>query len=153
MKRRFISVPAIVLLVVLASFAQQPQPAAPDLLTLDSIFTFRTRSLGPVQWQKDGSGYLALEPSAAKREVLEIIRYDTVSGDRTVKVGLDKLTPKGETTAIGIEDFVLSPDEKKLLIFTKSERVWRSNTRGDYWVLDLDEGALHKLGGPAKPST
>ncbi|HKR61731.1 MAG TPA: S9 family peptidase [Pyrinomonadaceae bacterium] len=154
MKRRNLAVFLILLLCAVASIAQQPQPQpAPDLLTLDSIFTYRTRSLGPVQWQKDGSGYLALEPSAAKREVLEIIRYDTVSGDRTIKVGLDKLTPKGEAAPIGIEDFVLSPDEKKLLIFTKSERVWRSNTRGDFWVLNLDTGALHKLGGAAKPST
>ncbi|MDQ3472105.1 MAG: DPP IV N-terminal domain-containing protein [Acidobacteriota bacterium] len=151
MKRRFFSVPFVVLLLALAIFAQQPQPAA-DLLTLDSIFTFRTRSLGPVQWQKDGSGYLALEPSATKPEVVEIIRYDTVSGNRTIKVGVDKLTPQG-STPIAIEDFVLSSDEKKLLLFTKSERVWRSNTRGDYWVLNLDTGALHKLGGTAKPSS
>lgn len=151
MKRRIFSVPTIILLLWLAIFAQQPQPAA-DLLTLDSIFTFRTRSLGPVQWQKDGSGYLALEPSATKKEFVEIIRYDMVSGDRTIKVGVDKLTPQG-STPIAIEDFVLSPDEKKLLLFTKSERVWRSNTRGDYWILNLDSGALHKLGGTAKPSS
>ncbi len=31
----------------------------------------------------------------------------------------------------------MTPDEQKLLIFTNSARVWRSNTRGDYWVLDL----------------
>lgn len=151
MKRRLFSTPLIVLFLALAIFAQQPQTAA-DLLTLDSIFTFRTRSLGPVQWQKDGSGYLALEPSATKPEVVEIIRYDTVGGDRTIKVGVDKLTPQG-STPIAVEDFVLSPDEKKLLLFTKSERVWRSNTRGDYWVLNLESGALHKLGGAAKPSS
>ena len=152
MKRRISYVALLIALLTLSAFAQQTQTAS-DLLTLDSIFTFRTRSLGPVQWQRDGSGYLALEPSAAKREFVEIIRYDTVSGNRTIKVGLDKLTPQGETTPIGIEDFVLSPDEKKLLIFTKSERVWRSNTRGDYWVLNLDNWSLRKLGGPAKPST
>ena len=151
MKRRIYSVPTVILLLALAIFAQQTQTAA-DLLTLDSIFTFRTRSLGPVQWQKDGSGYLALEPSKAKPDVVEIIRYDTVSGERTIKVGIDKLTPQG-AAPIAIEDFVLSPDEKKILLFTKSERVWRSNTRGDYWVLNLDKGSLHKLGGPAKPSS
>ncbi len=151
MKRRILSVPLIVLLLALAIAAQQTQTAA-EVLSLDSIFTFRTRSLGPVQWQNDGSGYLALEPSAANREVVEIIRYDAVTGDRSIKVGIDKLTPQG-AAPIAIENFVLSPDEKKLLLFTKSERVWRSNTRGDYWVLKLDTGALHKLGGDAKPST
>ena len=156
MKRRIFSVPTIILLLWLAVFAQQTQTqtqTTPELLTLDSIFTFRTRSLGPVQWQKDGSGYLALEPSATKKEFVEIIRYDTVNGERTIRVGTDKLTPQGEASPIAIEDFVLSPDEKKLLLFTKSERVWRSNTRGDYWVLNLESGALHKLGGTAKPSS
>ena len=47
----------------------------------------------------------------------------------------------------------MSRDEQKVLIFTNSERVWRSNTRGDYWVLDLKSGTLRKLGGDAKPST
>ncbi len=32
--------------------------------------------------------------------------------------------------------------------------MWRQNTRGDYWVLDLTSGKLRKLGGSAaKPST
>ena len=96
MKRRIFSVPTIILLLWLAVFAQQTQTqTAPELLTLDSIFTFRTRSLGPVQWQKDGSGYLALEPSATKKEFVDIIRYDAVSGDRTIKVAVEKLTPQG----------------------------------------------------------
>ncbi len=32
--------------------------------------------------------------------------------------------------------------------------MWRSNTRGDYWAMDLKTGTLRKLGGPdAKPAT
>jgi len=33
----------------------------------------------------------------------------------------------------------------RLLIFTKSQQVWRTNTRGDYWVLDLAGWTLRKL--------
>src|SRR5205823_6505530 len=41
-----------------------------------------------------------------------------------------------------------------LLIFTNSARVWRANTRGDFWVLDLTAKTLKKLGGvSARPST
>ena len=48
----------------------------------------------------------------------------------------------------------MTADEQKLLIFTNSARVWRSNTRGDYWVLDLKANSLRKLGGAdAKPAT
>ena len=42
---------------------------------------------------------------------------------------------------------------KRLLIFTNTRRVWRQNTRGDYWVLDLATKKLQKLGGNAAPST
>lgn len=154
MKLKLQLVPLFLFLLVASAVAQQPQAADPSLLTLDNIFTFRTKSLGPVRWQQDSSGYLALEPSATKKDFVEIVRYDAASGDRSVVVSIDKLTAAGTTAPLLVEDFNLTVDEQKLLIFTKSERVWRSNTRGDYWVLDLKTGSLHKLGGPqAKPST
>lgn len=120
----------------------QQVPAESPLLTVDSIFTYRSRSLGPVQWQQDGSSYLALEPFANQKEFLDIVRYDAVSGERTIKVPVETLTPAGASSPILVEEFTLSSDEQKLLIFTNSERVWRSNTRGDYWVVDLKSGEL-----------
>jgi dipeptidyl-peptidase-4 len=149
MRHRFLLIP-IFLLILLPAFAQQQDPS---LLTLDSIFTYRTRSLGPVRWQSDGSGYLALEPSPTKKDAVDIVRYDAVTGDRTVKVSAEKLTPTG-SEPLGIEEFYFTSDEQEVLIFTNTARVWRSNTRGDYWVLDLRTGSLQKLGGKdAKPSS
>jgi dipeptidyl-peptidase 4 len=155
MKRKVLLIPALVLLLLPATFLSQ-QPQSPDsrLLTVDSLFTFRTKSLGPVRWEQDGSAYLALEPSPTKKDAVELVRYDAVSGERTVKVAAEKLIAPGTSSPLVIEEFDLSPDQQKLLIFTNSQRVWRSNTRGDYWVLDLKTGALLKLGGQAaKPST
>ena len=150
MRRRFQIIP-VFLLLILPVFAQQTDSS---LLTVDSVFTYRTRSLGPVQWQTDGSGYLALEPSATKKDSVDIVRYDANSGARTVKVSAEKLTPSGATQPLSIEEFSMTPDEQKLLIFTNTARVWRSNTRGDYWVLDLNANTLRKLGGAeAKPSS
>jgi dipeptidyl-peptidase-4 len=149
MKRRIQILP-VFLLLILPVFAQTD----PSLLTVDSLFTYRTRSLGPVQWQKDGSGYLALEPSPTKKNFQDIVRYDVATGDRTVKVSAEKLTPAGAADPLSVEEFSMTADEQKILIFTESARVWRSNTRGDYWVLDLKANSLQKLGGPdAKPST
>jgi dipeptidyl-peptidase-4 len=34
---------------------------------------------------------------------------------------------------------------QRLLVFTNSKKVWRENTRGDYYVLDIADGKLHKL--------
>ena len=145
MRHRILLIPILLLLLVPA-FAQQD----PSLLTLDSIFTYRTRSLGPVQWQSDGSGYLALEPSITKKDAVDIVRYDALTGDRTIKVAAEKLTPNGGVP-LGIDEFYFTSDEQKVLIFTNTARVWRSNTRGDYWVLDLKTGSLHKLGGKDAP--
>ena len=146
-KRRFAILPVILLLAV-SAFGQT------ELLTVDSIFTYRTRSLGPVRWQDDGSGYLALEPSPTKKNSVDIVRYDAATGRRTIKVSAEQLTPPGASAPLLVEEFALTPDEQKVLIFTNSQRVWRSNTRGDYWVLDLKANSLRKLGGPdAKPST
>src|SRR4029077_16046231 len=40
-----------------------------------------------------------------------------------------------------------------LLLYTNSKRVWRTNSRGDYWVLERSSRELFKLGGDAPPST
>ncbi|HEU4768415.1 MAG TPA: S9 family peptidase, partial [Pyrinomonadaceae bacterium] len=150
--RRFVLVPIVLIALLLPVFAQQQTD--PSVLTLDSIFTYRTRPLGPVRWQENGGGYLALEPSPSKKDFVDIVRYDAATGERSVKVAAEKLTPQGATDPLAVEEFSMTSDEQKLLIFTNSARVWRSNTRGDYWVLDLQSGSLRKLGGSdAKPST
>src|SRR5688572_20096641 len=144
----------------LAVFSQQPvavqvqqQAVDPYILTVDSLFTYRTKSLGPVRWQNDGSGYFALEPSTTKSNFVDIVRYATTTGERTLFVSAEKLIPPSASNPLSVEEFDITEDGQKILIFTKSARVWRSNTRGDYWVFDLKTSSLRKLGGEAKPST
>jgi dipeptidyl-peptidase-4 len=53
---------------------------------------------------------------------------------------------------MAIEEYAWSPDKSKLLLFTNTRKVWRTNARGDYWVLGVTDGkpgALKKLGGDA----
>jgi dipeptidyl-peptidase-4 len=157
MKRtHFASAALLLLLITTSLFAQQQQATQtqPDLLTLDSVFSFpRTKSLDAPQWQSDGTGYVMLEASPAGGGSLDIVRYDAVSGAKSVLVSASKLVPQGQTAPLAIEEYQLSQDGQKMLIFTNTERVWRTNTRGDYWVLDLKSWKLSKLGGAAKPST
>ncbi|MBS1789607.1 MAG: S9 family peptidase [Acidobacteria bacterium] len=145
------------LLIAAPIFAQQAaRQADPSLLTLDTMFSYGAKSLGWHQWQADGSGYLMLEAStagAANQNALDLVRYDAASGARLVLVSAQSLTPAGAQSPLVIEEFTLSADNERLLVFTNSERVWRSNTRGDYWVFDLASKKLQKLGGDAKPST
>ena len=151
MRRKFLALP-VILIALITVFAQQQTD--PTLLTVDSLFGYRTKPLGPVQWQSNGSGYLALEPSTTKKDAVDIVRYDAATGERSIKVPAEKLIPQGASAPLSIEEFTFTSDEQKVLIFTESARVWRSNTRGDYWVLDLQSGSLRKLGGSeAKPSS
>lgn len=44
------------------------------------------------------------------------------------------------------ESIVWSTDRNKILIYTNSKKVWRGNTRGDYWYFDLKTGKGKPLG-------
>jgi hypothetical protein len=58
MKRNTLLLSALLLLITAYINAQQTTPSpSPDasVLTVDSILTYRTRSLGPIQWQENGS--------------------------------------------------------------------------------------------------
>ena len=64
-------------------------------------------------------------------------------------VAASELIPAGETTPLKVDDYSWSQDLNLLLIYTNSKRVWRDNTRGDYWLLDRGSRQLRKLGGDA----
>lgn len=106
---------------------------------------------GPARWLADGSGYSTLEP-AADRSGIEIVRYDPVTGKREILVPVSSLIPSGSRRPLRVEDYAWSDDGSKLLIFTNSKRVWRDNTRGDYWVLDRMQKSLTQLGADFEPS-
>lgn len=147
-------------LILLGFFATattlQAQTADPARVTLDRLFAsrdFAGDGLGPTAWTPDGNGYTSIEASSGG-DGSELVRYDATTGARTVIVPAARLVPAGGSAPIEIEDYTWSPDAKRLLIFTNSARVWRDNTRGDYWTLDLTTWRLRKLGGPAAaPST
>lgn len=126
--------------------------------TLDQIFNqhqYQTKQFGPARWLDGGEAYSTVEPSAAypNSDVKDIVRYETATGVRTVLVAASRLVPKAGAEPLRIDDYTWSKDHKHLLIYTNSQKVWRQNTRGDYWVLDLDGGKLQKLGGDVPAAT
>lgn len=134
----------------LTAFAQ-----AQATLTLEDIFvngTYGMKGFGPARWMEDGKFYTTLE-NAAEVRGREIVRYDTRTGAREVLVSAKELIPEGQDKPLGIANYDWSPDGSKLMIFTNTRRVWRYNTRGDYWVLDLATRKLQQLGKSVKPAT
>jgi dipeptidyl-peptidase-4 len=45
-----------------------------------------------------------------------------------------------------VEGIVWNRDRSRVLLFTNSKRVWRGNTRGDYWFFDLTSGKGRQIG-------
>ncbi|PYT81696.1 MAG: S9 family peptidase [Acidobacteria bacterium] len=113
---------------------------------------FRPKSFRGGTWLGNGDFYLDLEPSASGMGS-DLVKYETATGAREIFVAARRLIPPGEKTPLSVEDYSLSSDGHRVLVFTNSKRVWRQNTRGDYWVLDLTSGALRKLGGDAPASS
>ncbi len=134
------------------------QTAGGSRITLDRLFTtpdFQEDGLGPVHWFPGGAhaAYTMTMPAGERGGAgTDIVRFDAATGARDVLVPAGKLAPPG-AAPLEIEDYEWSPDGTRVLVFTNSRRVWRQNTRGDYWVYELKTGKLHQLGGGAPPST
>ncbi|MBE3125841.1 MAG: S9 family peptidase [Acidobacteria bacterium] len=138
-----------------AAAAAQDKPADP-VLTLERIFAgreFAAERFGPARWMSDGETYATLEPSVEAKAGRDLVLYKAESGQRTVLVSAAKLVPPGASNPLAIEDYAWSPDGKVLIVFTNSKRVWRQNTRGDFWTYDLAAGRLRQLGPEFEPST
>ena len=136
--------------VVLATstLAAQLAPSLDDALR--AIFDreeFEPQSVGPTAWLDGGQRYTAVRPRAR-----DLVAYDTASGAEQVLVPASALVLPGSKEPMAIDEYAWSSDKSKLLLFTNTRKVWRANTRGDYWVLTITggkPGALMKLGGDA----
>jgi dipeptidyl-peptidase-4 len=128
-----------------------PPAAVPDMI--DRIFAsreFAPRALPAPEWFDGGASYLLIEPETPASDRMNVVRYDSATGARRdVLISAAQLTPAGSTTPIDIEDLAWSRDAQRVLVFTNTRRVWRTNSRGDYWLLDRVSGRLKKIGGDA----
>ena len=131
--------------------AQVPQETTDMLRRIFASTEFAPQRFGPARWLDGGAAYTTLEKSEAGPTGSDILRYATATGARSVHVSARALVPAGATDPLEIEDYAWSADGTKALIFTNTRRVWRQNTRGDYWVLERSSGALKQLGGPGAP--
>jgi dipeptidyl-peptidase-4 len=141
--------------IAVIGFAWAPLGAqVPDSVraTIHRIFgtqDYSSQPFGPAAFIDGGRAYTTVEPSPGVRGAADIVRYETATGARSILVPATALVPAGQTAPLDFDDYSWSADQRKLLLFTNTQRVWRQNTRGDYWVLTLATHKLQKLGGKA----
>lgn len=121
--------------------------------TADGIFSdsgWKVDEIGSLVWSKQSPVYFAFDRS--KKEKLkghDLLKTEIVSGKNEIFVHAAEWIPDGKAMPLKIDSFELSEDESKLLLFANTQKVWRRNTRGDYWIFDLKLRTLKKLGGDA----
>lgn len=107
------------------------------------IFLFHVALIaqtGGKQWVDDGDKYYSIS-----REGITVVNPKDPD-DQEILLSKEKLIPKDSTNALDVESFKVSDDGNKLLLFTNTQRVWRLNTRGDYWVYDKKTEELSQVG-------
>ena len=92
-----------------------------------------------LKWAKEGNAFYTEKNGG-------IVRIGLPGNVETTIVSRTQLVPSGEIRPLQVKNFSFSEDGNKLLIFTNTKRVWRYNTRGDYWVYDLGAKVLKQVG-------
>jgi len=98
----------------------------------------KAQNKGEINWTKEGNSYYEISGG-------EIISLTLPKNDRKTVIPASILGMKG-LNEYNIKSFKLSDDGKKALIFTNSKKVWRYETRGDYYVADLANNTITQIG-------
>jgi dipeptidyl-peptidase 4 len=95
--------------------------------------------VGEIRWSVDGNSYYKVENN-------ELIQYVLPGNKPVVVLSKQLLIPAGSEKPLQFSYYSFSADQQKVLLFTNTKRVWRLNSRGDYWVLDRKTGSLSQIG-------
>lgn len=125
-------------LTILSGTAQQ--------ITLEGIWkngTFRQQSVYGVRSMNDGVHYTSIDRTD---NGVEINKYSYETGDKVATL----LTSTEMASMTGKEEFSLegyefSPDEKKMLIRTETENIYRHSTIENYYLVDLGSKSAMKI--------
>lgn len=138
--------------------------ATANPLSLEQIYKekdFKAERSTYFTWLDDGTGYTVLEERESDKNNQDdkakddehgvkgndIVFYNADGTGRKVLVSYEKLIPKGEKEPLTVESYQWSKDGKWLMVFSNGEQVWRSRSRGDFWLLNLETDSLYQLGG------
>lgn len=128
------------LLLLLAFSPVRAQPKKP--VTLDDIWgrnqgIFTQRTVGGVNWLKTGGFYTTLDAG-------KIVKFNIVNG-APVETLFDEQRANWGGPTRRIDGYQLSADERKLLLTTGEEPIYRRSSKADFYVYDLITKQLQPL--------
>ena len=116
------------------------------ILVFICFISFNFNGEAQVNWTNDGDSYFKLENK-------QLVTYTLPNHDVKTVISKEQLTPSGKSEPIEVAHFSFSLDQQKILLFTKTKKVWRLNTKGDYWVFNFKTNTLTQIGKSFAPSS
>jgi dipeptidyl-peptidase-4 len=99
-----------------------------------------------IKWAPSGNSYYRMEAG-------EVMEYSLPGMQKTILLSADQITPAGTKKSLRLRNYFFSADGNKVLLYTNTKRVWRYDTRGDYWVYDRVSKKLSQIGVGRPEST
>lgn len=109
------------------------------------ILTLNAFAQGRIIWKSEGNSYYTTEAG-------EIVMYTLPKLTKSVIVSKENLSIKEAGKPLSVRSFAFSPDERQVLIYTNTKKVWRVDSRGDYWLYNRNNNQLKQL-GKSKPAS
>lgn len=94
---------------------------------------------GALKWNEAGNAYYTTEKG-------EIVKYNLPDFNKVVLVEKSALISNDKKTEFTIKNFFVSNNEQVFLIFTNTKKVWRYESRGDYFIYNKSTNSLQQLG-------
>ena len=127
----------------MANQAEAQQTTSPSL-TLEDIHAsgkFASKSFLGGRWADQGPVIRFIERDADAGQT-NLMSYNLEDESRVVLIDGNKLHADDVDRLIDIENYAYGQDGRVVLIYTDSERVWRVNSKGYYYLYDLESHAL-----------
>lgn len=105
----------------------------------------QTKGMGAMSWLKDGEHYSRVEANTEQGGT-DIVSYRAKDNAREVLIPASLFVDKATGKLVPVRSISWSADNSKVLVYTNTQRVWRYDTRGDYWVLDLSDKSFRQIG-------
>ncbi len=142
---------ALTLLALCTLLATSADDAhAQQRLTLDAIHasnTFSQQGFQGGRWAESGPVVTYVEKTD---DGTNLISYNIETDTREVLIVGERLIAPDTGNPIQIEDYAFGQSGRRVLFYTESERVWRLNTKGLYYVGDTTTGEIVPLSDRSK---